>query len=385
MIDKKERVTIAFFLPSLEPGGTERNVVNLINNIDRKKYRLSLVLGEAGGDFTREVNKGIPIVNLDVSYTLGLFFKLIKYFKKEEPDIFVSAFPRINIVAIIARILSGKKTKIVITEHTIFSFLPIIAKTFWRRFFARVFLPGISKFVYPKADAIICVSNGIADDLLKIIRCSEKVRVIYNPVTSAKIYKLAKEPLSHSWFSNSKIPVIIAVGRLVKCKDYPNIFRAFSLILQKEPARLVILGRGPEKEKLIQLADKLDLSKNIAFLGFQKNPYKYMKKASVFVLSSLQEGFGNVIIEAMACGTPVVSTNCPAGPDEIIENGKNGILVSVGDYKELAKAIQKVLNSPFLRKKFSDEGKNRAQDFSIINSVKQYEEVFLKIMSSSFK
>ena len=109
MIDKKERVTIAFFLPSLEPGGTERNVVNLINNIDRKKYRLSLVLGEAGGDFTREVNKGIPIVNLDVSYTLGLFFKLIKYFKKEEPDIFVSAFPRINIVAIIARILSGKK------------------------------------------------------------------------------------------------------------------------------------------------------------------------------------------------------------------------------------------------------------------------------------
>ena len=172
---------------------------------------------------------------------------------------------------------------------------------------------------------------------------------------------------------------------MVKCKDYPNIFRAFSLILQKEPARLVILGRGPEKEKLIQLADKLDLSKNIAFLGFQKNPYKYMKKASVFVLSSLQEGFGNVIIEAMACGTPVVSTNCPAGPDEIIENGKNGILVSVGDYKELAKAIQKVLNSPFLRKKFSDEGKNRAQDFSIINSVKQYEEVFLKIMSSSFK
>lgn len=376
MINKKNRIAVAFFLPSLEPGGAERNVVNLINNIDRKKHILSLVLGKAEGDFIKEINRDIPIINLGASSSLGLFFKLVKYFRKEKPDIFLSAFSRINIICIAAIIFSMAKTKIVATEHSIFSFLPVIAKTAGRRFFSRFFLPHIAKFIYPRADAIVCVSEGITNDFIKNIGCKEKVKTIYNPIINDKIYESAKESPVHSWFADSKIPVIVAAGRLVKCKDYPTLFRAFSLILQKQRVRLIILGRGPEEYKLKQLANKLGLSENIAFLGFQKNPFKYMKRASVFVLSSLQEGFGNVIVEAMACGAPIVATDCKSGPGEIIENGKNGILVPVGDEKSLASAALKILNSPNLAKQFSIEGRTRAEYFSVKKSVQNYEKVF---------
>lgn len=380
---KKDKSIITFFLPSLEPGGTERNVVNLVNNIDREKYITSLVLGKMEGDFIKDINKDIQIINLDVSYSLGLFFKLIKYFKDQKPDIFISAFPRINVICITARIFAKVKTKIVITEHSVFSLLPVIAKTFWRRLFARFFMPSIGRFIYPKADSIICVSMGIAKDLAKIFYYPDKIKVIYNPVIDNKVYKLAEEPVDYLWFSNSKIPIILAAGRLVKCKDYPNLFRAFKLIIKERPAYLIILGRGPEEQKLIRFSDKLGLSKNVAFLGFQKNPYKYMKRSSVFVLSSLQEGFGNAIIEAMACGTPVVSTDCLTGPKEIIKSGENGILVPVSDPESLAKAILSILDNSFLREKLSNEGKKRAQDFSISNSVKKYEEIFEELINAT--
>lgn len=372
----KKPLMVAFFLPSLEPGGTERNVVNLVNNIDRRKYGLSLVLGKKEGDFIKNLDKDIPIFDLDTSRSFDLLFKLIKYFKTEKPDIFVSAFSRINIICIVARFFSGSKTKIVATEHAVFSFLPVIAKTPARRFFARFFLPAIAKIAYPRADAIICVSKGIADDLLKIVHCPKTITIIYNPVINDKICKLATDSVAHPWFLDKTIPVIVAVGRLVGCKDYPTLLKAFRLVVKARPAKLVILGRGPAEFKLKKLTYELGLFKSVDFLGFQENPFKYMNKASVFALSSLQEGFGNVIIEAMACGVPVVSTNCPVGPGEIIESGKNGILVPVGDEKALAEAILKILNSQSLAQKLSIGGKAWAEFFSVKKSIEEYEKVF---------
>lgn len=374
-----KKITIAFFLPTLEGAGTERNVVNLVNNLDRKKYIISLVLGKVKGVFISEILKDVLIIDLNASYTLRLFFKLIRYFHKEQPDIFVSAFPHINIVSIMARSFSKTKTKIVVTEQSITSLLSTTARTFSRKLVARFFLPYLMRFIYPLAEAIICVSKGVGKDLLKIIHNSDKIRIIYNPIINKKIYKLAEEPIDHFWFSNLKIPIIIMVGRLTKAKDYPNLLRAFSLVTQKKPARLVILGEGLEEKKIKLFAHKLGLSDNILFLGFQRNPYKYMKKAKVFVLSSFHEGFGNVIVEAMACGTPVVSTNCKSGPSEIIEDGENGILVPVADQKALAKAILRVLDNPSLAYKFSEQGKKRVEHFSIEKSVKKYEEIFDKL------
>ena len=373
---KEGRVTVAFFLPSLEPGGTERNVVNLVNNIDRRKYLISLVLGNIKGDFVKQIGKDIPITNLDAAGSIGLFFGLIRYFKKQKPDIFISAFPRINIICTVARMFAKAETKIVITEHSVFSLLPVIAKTSLRRLFARFFMPTLCKLIYPKADAIICVSSGIAEDLSKIFYYQNGMKVIYNPVIDDKVYTLAEESVDHPWFLDIKIPIIVAAGRLVACKDYPTLFNAFGEIIKKQPAHLVVLGAGSEKQTLMDLAKKLGISEQVAFLGFQENPYKYMKRASVFVLSSLQEGFGNAIIEAMACGAPVISTDCPTGPREIISNRKNGILVAMQDYKALAKAVMEVLDDLSLRQQLSREGKKRARDFLITNSVEKYEKVF---------
>ena len=230
--------------------------------------------------------------------------------------------------------------------------------------------------MYPKADSIVCVSQGIADDLAKTVGNFRTIKVIHNPVIGDNFYQLAGEPVNQAAFLHPDIPVVVAAGRLVKCKDYPTLLKAFGLVSKSCSAHLVILGRGPEKETLEQMADRMGLAGRVAFLGFQENPYKYISKASVFALSSLQEGFGNVIIEAMACGIPVVSTNCPTGPGEIIEHMKNGILVPVADEQKLAQAILEVLNNPALANKFSKEGRITAERFSVQKSVAEYEKVF---------
>ena len=378
---EKAKTSVTFFLPSLEPGGTERNVVNLVNNIDKEKYNTTLLLGKIEGDFVNEV-KNIKVVGLNASSSIKILIKLIRYFKKEKPDIFVSAFPRINIVCIVARITSGVKTKIVITEHSVFSYLPIIAKTFFRRLFSMIFMPSLAKIFYPRADAVICVCRGLFSHLLKIVKNFKNISVIYNPIIDDNIYKLSNEDANHRWFEDKATPVIIAVGRLVDCKDYPNLLRAFSMVIQNRKAHLIILGRGPEKDSLIKLSKTLGISAQIDFMGFQENPYKFMKNSSVFVLSSNQEGFGNVIVEAMACGVSVISTDCPTGPSEIIEDKKNGLLVEPSSCEALAKAILYVLDNSEVARELSVNGQKRAEDFLISNSVKGYESIFNKIIAT---
>ncbi len=377
---QKEKITVAFFLPSLEPGGTERNVVNLVNAIDTQTYDISLVLGKKEGDFINQLQAGIPVISLGASGSLGLFFAFVAYLKKHQPDIFISAFPRINVICILAKLVSGTRTKVIITEHSVFSLLPVIAKSAPRRIFARFFMPGLGALLYPFAHKIICVSQGIADDLVTTIHVKNNLKVIYNPVISEAIYRQAAEPVEHPWFLDPSIPIILAAGRLVECKDYPMMLRAFKLVLAKKPARLVILGRGPEEAALKKMAERLGIASSTAFLGFQENPFSYMAKASVFALSSLQEGFGNVIIEAMACGVPVVSTDCPAGPGEIIDHMVNGMLVKTGDEHSFAEAILRVLDEPQLAQALRLAGKKRAEYFLVEKSVREYESVFNELL-----
>jgi len=377
---KDEKISIVFFLLFLGGGGTERVVVNIVNNLDRQKYNVSLVLAEAKGGFLDRIKKDVPIIDLNVSGDLKLFFRLIKYFRNEKIDIFVSTFSRINMICILAKIFSGKSTKIIITQYSVLSLALVTAETAKRRFFARFFLPTLAKIIYPKADKIICASNGVADDLSNIIGCKEKLKVIYHPVISNNTYELSEDPLDISSFCGANESLVISVGRLTRCKDYPNLLKAFSLVVKEKSAQLIILGGGLEEKNLVQLTNELGLSKKVTFLGFQENPFKYMKKASVFVLSSITEGLGNVIPEAMACGVPVISTNCKFGPNEIIENGKNGLLVSVGDPKSLAEGIIKLLKNCSLREKFSREGKRCAKDFTVDKKIKEYEKVFLDVI-----
>ena len=382
MTTEFKKIKVAYFYTVFRNAAMARWVRNITDNIDRGRYDVSFVGLDIEESFTREIPTDICVVNLGNPYIPTALFKLIVYLRKERPDIFVAAFPHINVLAMMAKVLSGVKVKVMLTDHNHFFGLVRNARSLYRRFFGVFILPSLMRIFYPLSDAVICASRGVAESILAVVNIPDKVKVIYYPVATDKIQEWSQEPVSHPWFSDPQIPLILGAGRLLNQKDFPTLLRAFSLVLKAMPARLAILGEGKDRRKLEELAKELGISDKVAFLGFQKNPFKYMKNASVFVLSSMHEGFGNVLIEAMACGTPVVSTDCKSGPSEIIENGKSGILVPVGDYQSLSKAIIKVLSDSSLRQSFSQEGVKRARYFSPEKNIKGYEEVFSTLMKS---
>ena len=225
---------------------------------------------------------------------------------------------------------------------------------------------------YPHADAAVGVSLGVSSELAKHSGLSrDRIHTVYNPAVPANLPRLVRETPAHRWIREPGPPLIISAGRLHRQKDFPSLLAAFAQLLALQPARLIVLGEGPQRPYLLKLAHELGISEHVDFPGFVENPYAYMAKARLFVLSSRHEGLSNVLIEAMACGCPVVSTDCPFGPDEVLERGRWGELVPVGDPPALAGAMARALNvSP--RK---DVLQKRANFFSLKNAVTRYEEL----------
>ena len=213
-------------------------------------------------------------------------------------------------------------------------------------------LHGLLRRAYLKADAVIAVSDGVAADLANYAGIPrDRITTVYNPVVGPDLWRKAREPLDHPWFAPGEPPVILAAGRLHPQKDFPTLIQAFAQLRAKRPARLVILGAANPTmrayaEELKALPGALGVAEDIAMPGFVDNPLAFMARSSVFVLSSLYEGLGIVLIEALACGCPVVSTDCPSGPREILDHGRFGSLVPTGDDEALAEAIESVLDDP---------------------------------------
>ena len=200
---------------------------------------------------------------------------------------------------------------------------------------------------YRSVDAIVAVSQGVADDIARTTGLpSARIRVICNPVVTAKMLGLAQEPVAHPWLRPDSPPVILAAGRLTKQKDFATLIRAFQRVRQSQPCRLLILGKGQLQSDLESLASALGVRDEVDFPGFVANPYAYMAKAALFALSSAWEGSPNVLTEALALGTPVVATDCPSGPREILQGGRYGRLVPVGDVQRLGEAIIATLTNP---------------------------------------
>jgi glycosyltransferase involved in cell wall biosynthesis len=222
---------------------------------------------------------------------------------------------------------------------------------------------------YSWADAIAPVSEGVAEDLTHLARRPLKqMQVIYNPVVTPQLFEKANEPVEHEWFATNAPPVILGVGRLSVQKDFPTLIRAFALVRKHIPARLMILGEGEDRSQLEVLIEELGLSADVTLPGFVSNPYAFMSKAGVFALSSVYEGLPTVLIEAMAVGTPVVSTDCPSGPREILDGGKYGSLVPVKDVQAIADAILTQLTS----QKNTAVAQQRSQSFSLETAVNKY-------------
>ncbi|MDX2098987.1 MAG: glycosyltransferase [Leptolyngbyaceae cyanobacterium bins.59] len=326
---------VAIFLRSLFGGGAERVYLNVAQGLINRGLKVDLLLARAEGLYLNQIPDGVQLVDLKSPQLFASVPKVARYLKEVRPKSFLTALHYPCEISLWAKRLAGVETPVIVTEHNTLS---VEAKQI-PQLSVRL-SPFAARLFYPWADGIVAVSQGVANDLAKVAHLPvDRIQVIYNPVVSDAMFGRAKEPVDHPWFKPGEPPVILGVGRLYPQKDYPTLIRAVAEVRKQQPCRLVILGDGPERESLTTLIEELNLTEAVDLPGFVANPYAYMARAGVFVLSSAWEGLGNVLIEALALGTSVVSTDCESGPREILADGKYGILAPVGDSNALAAGI----------------------------------------------
>jgi glycosyltransferase involved in cell wall biosynthesis len=333
---------VSFCMPSLLHGGAEKVTVHLANGLAERGYAVDMVLLAAHGEFLSELGSSIRLFDLKANRMAWGIPPFARYLRKARPDVVISALDHVNVGVLVARLLSGTRVPVIVAIHATQS---MAAK--YRRGFRASAVRWFSPWCYRRANQIVCVSRGVADDLVATAGANrERIRVVYNPVVSQRIIDMSHEPLDHPWFCPGAPPVVLAVGRLTEAKDYPNLIRAFASARSRRDLRLMILGDGEDRPQLERLVAELGLSDCIALPGFASNPYTFMARAAVFVLSSMSEALPTGLIEALAVGAPIVATDCLSGPREILQDGRFGVLVRVGDVSGLARAIVESLNAP---------------------------------------
>ena len=332
---------ITFFMDALHGGGAEKAVVNLLNGLaQRDEFDLDLVLATKEGPYLDLVPKEVRIIDLQAGRAVAATFPLMKYLKQNRPWALIGNMGHVNVVATMAKVLSRIQTRLILVEHNTIS---ASRSPLRREKLVHLFM----KWLYPLADAVAGVSSGVARDLEQQLGLGkETVKVLNNAVVNQDLINRSQATLDHPWFSADAPPVFLAVGRLNPQKDFPNLLNAFAHVRTQREARLIILGEGLERSQLEILINQLNLQDDVLLPGFTKNPYAYMRQSSCFVLSSQYEGLPTVLIEAMACGCPVVATDCPSGPDEILDGGIYGALVPMENSQALATAMLETLEHP---------------------------------------
>lgn len=357
----------AFYVPNLGGGGAQRVIINLTRGFIKRGHDVDLVVANAAGPLLEEVPEEARLIDLGSSGTLASLPRLVKYIKRERPAVMMSTMSHCNVIAVIARWLSRSDMRLILREANTLTFHKYRTPSIRERI---VFY--LMMLLYSRADIVVANSLDTASDLATHgITDEDRISVIHNPVVSDDLLEKQNEDIDHPWFQDSRIPVVLGIGRLHAQKDYETMIRAFGIVRTNRDARLLILGEGTERDRLLELVRKLGLEESVEFHGFVPNPHPYISRASVLALSSRWEGFGNVLVEALAAGTPVVSTDCPGGPAEILEYGAFGKLVPVGDAEAFAGAIVDTLdNSPD-----RDALVHRAKDFSVDTITSRYIEV----------
>jgi glycosyltransferase involved in cell wall biosynthesis len=334
-----ERAPLALFLPTLEEGGAERVVVNLAGGLAARGFRTDLVLAQAEGPYLTQVPAGVRVVDLKAPRVLLSLGPLTKYLERERPVAVLAGLDHANLVAMAAARGASVRPRVVISIHNTISRSLQDASGLKERA-----IPWLLGRLHRWADSIVAVSAGVADDFARVTHVPRgRIQVIFNPVITPALWQAVAEPPPHPWFADPSPPIVLGVGRLRRQKNFPALIDAFAEVRRTREARLVILGEGPDRAALESLIRARGLQDSVAMPGFLDNPYACMARAAVFVLSSDWEGLPTVLIESLAVGTPVVSTDCESGPREILRDGALGELVPVGDVRALARSISKVL------------------------------------------
>jgi len=337
---QESNTRLAILTSSLGGGGAQRSMVRLAGGMAARGYDVDMVLVRAEGAYREELSSAVRVVGLGTGHALAALPRLVRYLKEERPAAMLTSLNYMNIIGLWARRFAGSPRRLVVNEQNNLSSAIAGRKGKWRTRMR----PILIRRFYPWADAITVVSRGVGDDLVHVTGLRpESIQVAFNPVITPKLKEMAAEPIEHPWLRPGEPPVIVALGRLVPQKDFGTLIEAFAKVSRQRPARLMILGEGAERAALEALVARHGLGSHVTLPGWVVNPYPLLMRSQLFVLSSRWEGLPTVLIEALFCGLPVVATDCPSGPDEILEGGRYGALVPVGNVDALAAAILRAL------------------------------------------
>jgi len=338
--DAAPTVDVALMMPDFGGGGAERMMTRLARALAEGGRRVDLVVVSADGPFRDDAGPDVRVVSLDRGGVLASLPAIVAYLRERRPPVVLVTLDHMTVVVSWARAIAGVPLRLVVRQA---NNPTAYGDTSWR---SRLVLRGLRGRLR-RADAVVTGSQGVADDLVAWARVpSERVHVVGNPVVDATLARLAEEPVDHPFFVEPGPPTLLAAGRLTPQKDFGTLLRAFAIARGRRPLRLVLLGDGPQRGDLEAFVRSHDLTEDVSLPGFAANPFSFMRRADAFVLSSAWEGLPAVLIQAMACGCPVVATDCPSGPREILEGGRHGPLVPVGDAAALAAAILATLERP---------------------------------------
>ena len=344
-------VHVAFMVGSLRIGGAERMMIHTANELSGH-MRTSFLSLTGGEELKSEVKNSVRLFSFGKKKSLSAIPDILRFIRTEKPDVIISTQIHVNLVAVLLKIIFGVKAKIVLREAT----SPGSQFIAFNDFKSRLVKMAV-KILYPRADAIVAICEAVRSNLVehRFARPSQ-ISVIYNPVVNSNLAEKIKYDVEHDFF-NAGVPVIISVGRLAPAKNFSLLVEAFGALSKNFDARLIIIGDGPEKEKLISQVKESGLEDKIFLAGKIMNPYPWLKKSSVYVLTSLFEGLPNALIEAMACGVQLVSVDCPGGSKEVLMNGALGKLVELNNPAALADAIREACESPVDREQLTDSSK----------------------------
>jgi glycosyltransferase involved in cell wall biosynthesis len=338
-------MSVAIYLHDLSGGGVERQSLIIAEELRRQGADVTLVLHRLRGQLVDQVPPGVRIVDLDSSRTLLDIPRLARFLRTDKPDVLLSNADLNNVAALLAKALSFSRTKAVICQHNPISASFVASENWLYRC-----VPFCYRILSPLISRAVAVSRGVAEELGALAQLPrDRILTINNPVVGPDFQARSEEIVDHPWFREPGKPVFVTAGRLVPHKDHEMMIRAFAIHRKRFDSRLMVLGTGPLQQELADLVVQLGLTAAVDFLGFRSNVLPYFRQADAFLLTSRCEGFGNVVVEALGCGTPVISVRCDHGPAEILDNGQYGVLVDSRDPQAMADAMDHVAT---LRERF---------------------------------
>lgn len=373
--------SVSIIVQMLYIGGAEKVAIALANGLALDGWTVRLVTLVQTGPLLETLSPRVELVDLACATFRKAIPALARHFDESRPQIVLTTLYGTGLAAMAAQILSRHKPKIIIGAHN--SFRAKVTRP--DNIKDKYLLLPLSRLLLPRADGFIAVSRGVGDELQAMLKLDPaKVRVIYNPVVSPQLRARAKEPLDHLWLgdpSTRRFKTLLWTGRMIEQKGLETLLESFALVVERRDCRLILVGDGPLRAGLAALAESLGVAERVDFVGFDNNPLRYMARADLFVLSSRWEGLANVLIEALACGCPVVSTDCNYGPAEILEGETYGLLARVDDPVSLADAIDRSfeIDAPSRRDKASL--KLRSLDFTVKRAVESYATVFNEVIA----